>query len=334
MTMSSSSYLRELLDRRGKSWFSLLALGMTPIAFIGIVLVVATAFADASFYGTVTVSGTPVPDGTIVYARAGNHISNLVAVENGSYTGLSLDPPQDLPEGTIVDFFVGGLLTSPGEDAVSPTVSASLSCMAISNRPGTDGVKAGAGPVWKAGANKEFHLSLPADADTDGDGLSDGEELLGSAGYRTEPTLADTDGDGLDDGIEVSSKGSDPTVVDSDCDGILDPRDFFVNWKNQWVYAIGGSVVGTLATVSLLSYHLLKGLTPGRKRAIFHKRTEKQQFRELVAQVRLLATDKYKGYIKLSEVVAETGVDSELALRCLAKLGAKNRDEYFVVDLS
>jgi hypothetical protein len=334
MTMSSSSYFRELSDRRGKSWLSLLVLGMIPIAFIVIVLLVATAFADASFYGTVTVSGTPVPDGTIVYARAGIHLSSLVAVENGSYTGLRLDPPQDLPERTIVDFFVGGILTSPGEDVVSPTVSASLSCSAISHRPGTDGVRAGTGPVWETGLSKEFNLSLTSDVDTDGDGLSDGEELLGSAGYRTEPTLADTDGDGLDDGTEVNSKGSDPTVVDSDCDGIPDPEDFFVNWKNQWVYAIAGSIVGTLATVSLLTYHLFRGLTPGRKLAISRKWTEKQQFRELVEQVRLLATDKYKGYIKLSEVVAETGVESQLALRCLAKLGAKNRDEYFVVDVT
>ena len=108
----------------------------------------------------------------------------------------------------------------------------------------------------------------------------------------------------------------------------------FVNWKNNWVYTIGGSILGTLATVGLLSYHQFRGFTPGRKRAISWKKTEKQQFLDLVEEVRILTIDKYKGYIKLDEVVAETGVDRQVALRCLTKLGAKNRDEYFVVDVT
>jgi hypothetical protein len=318
----------------GRTWFRLLVWGVIAVASIGTVLLAATAFGDASFFGTVTVSGTPVPDGTVVYARAGIHLSNLVAVEDGSYTGLTIVPPQDLPEGTTVDFFVGGLLTSPGEDALAWKPDSALSCQVISQRPGTDGVKAATGPVWGTGVTKEFNIAVPAAADTDGDGLLDGEEILGSAGYRTEPTLADTDGDGLDDGREVNSKGSNPTVVDTDCDGVPDAEDLFVNWKNNWVYTIGGSILGTLATVGLLSYHLFRGFTPGRKRAISWKKTEKQQFLDLVEEVRILTIDKYKGYIKLDEVVAETGVDRQVALRCLTKLGAKNRDEYFVVDVT
>ncbi len=55
------------------------------------------------------------------------------------------------------------------------------------------------------------------DADNDGDGLSNGEELdLGS-----KPGVADTDGDGIDDGDEVAM-GTDPTLTDSDADGIDD----------------------------------------------------------------------------------------------------------------
>jgi len=50
------------------------------------------------------------------------------------------------------------------------------------------------------------HRSDPALWDTDGDGLSDGEEV---DVYHTDPTLRDTDGDGTDDGVEVAA-GTDP----------------------------------------------------------------------------------------------------------------------------
>ncbi len=49
------------------------------------------------------------------------------------------------------------------------------------------------------------------DPDSDGDTISDGEEVAsGDDGFVTNPLLPDTDGDGVRDGLEVSS-GSDPT---------------------------------------------------------------------------------------------------------------------------
>ncbi len=48
-------------------------------------------------------------------------------------------------------------------------------------------------------------------ADTDSDGILDGEEVIaGDDGFITNPLLADTDGDGISDGLEILS-GSDPT---------------------------------------------------------------------------------------------------------------------------
>lgn len=47
----------------------------------------------------------------------------------------------------------------------------------------------------------------PALADSDGDGLLDGEEVFT---YHSDPNLTDTDGDGMDDGFEVNTVGSDP----------------------------------------------------------------------------------------------------------------------------
>src|SRR4029453_17081927 len=48
-------------------------------------------------------------------------------------------------------------------------------------------------------------------ADTDGDGILDGEEVVaGQDGFITSPLLADTDRDGVRDKLEVDT-GSDPT---------------------------------------------------------------------------------------------------------------------------
>ena len=59
--------------------------------------------------------------------------------------------------------------------------------------------------------------------DTDGDGLSDDQEVL----LGTDPTSADTDGDGVDDGDEIAM-GLDPTDADSDDDGIADGEEIAV----------------------------------------------------------------------------------------------------------
>ncbi len=64
-----------------------------------------------------------------------------------------------------------------------------------------------------------------------GDGISDYEEVnLGADGWITDPWSADTDGDGLDDGEEVAGSQhggitSDPTRADTDMDSIGDKED-------------------------------------------------------------------------------------------------------------
>ncbi len=64
----------------------------------------------------------------------------------------------------------------------------------------------------------KYHTN-PLRADTDGDGLSDGEEVLK---YHTDPLKYDTDGDGLSDGEEVLKYHTDPLKVDTDGDGLSD----------------------------------------------------------------------------------------------------------------
>ncbi len=60
--------------------------------------------------------------------------------------------------------------------------------------------------------------SWSATDDADNDGLTDAEEALAG----TDPHNADTDGDGLSDGVEVHSGRTDPLDDDSDDDGLLD----------------------------------------------------------------------------------------------------------------
>ncbi|MBF94632.1 MAG: hypothetical protein CMH58_05660 [Myxococcales bacterium] len=62
----------------------------------------------------------------------------------------------------------------------------------------------------------------PVSADTDEDGLQDGDEVTGNP--ATDPRRADTDGDGLNDGQE-GELGTDPTDTDSDNDQLSDAQD-------------------------------------------------------------------------------------------------------------
>jgi hypothetical protein len=59
----------------------------------------------------------------------------------------------------------------------------------------------------------------PRQADTDGDGLSDGAEV---SQHGTNPQRADTDGDTLSDGLELSTLHTNPLAKDSDNDGYGD----------------------------------------------------------------------------------------------------------------
>ncbi|OYW73173.1 MAG: hypothetical protein B7Z37_22560 [Verrucomicrobia bacterium 12-59-8] len=59
-------------------------------------------------------------------------------------------------------------------------------------------------------------------ADTDGDGLTDGEEIHT---YHSNPLLTDTDGDGLTDGDEVKLYHTSPLLGDADGDGRTDAEE-------------------------------------------------------------------------------------------------------------
>ncbi len=63
----------------------------------------------------------------------------------------------------------------------------------------------------------------PSNPDTDGDGLTDGVEVLT---LRTDPNRVDTDRDGINDDVELAN-GTDPIRADTDDDGSPDGEDAF-----------------------------------------------------------------------------------------------------------
>ena len=67
--------------------------------------------------------------------------------------------------------------------------------------------------------------TLPLNDDTDGDGLTDGEEVFL---YETNPLLSDTDFDNLSDFDEIMTYGTNPRDADSDGDEIDDFDEIFI----------------------------------------------------------------------------------------------------------
>lgn len=84
----------------------------------------------------------------------------------------------------------------------------------------------GLGISWRWGTQVEPILELTAgDLDSDGDGLTDWEEINI---YGTDPFNPDTDGDGLTDWEEIMIYGTDPLNPDTDYDLLSDGDEIFI----------------------------------------------------------------------------------------------------------
>ncbi len=93
-------------------------------------------------------------------------------------------------------------------------------------------------------------MTDPLDPDSDGDSISDGDELSDTNGFVTDPLDPDTDGDGFGDAIEIAS-GSDPTaagsippgsglpIIDDFEDGVLN----IVDWTTNLNIPQGGAEI-------------------------------------------------------------------------------------------
>ncbi len=83
----------------------------------------------------------------------------------------------------------------------------------------------------------------PAQADTDGDGITDGYELIV---LGTKPDLLDTDFDGIADGLEISL-GLDPLVFDNPdpAAGLMPPDDLLLDTDGDGLADWGEELAGT-----------------------------------------------------------------------------------------
>lgn len=112
------------------------------------------------------------------------------------------------------------------------------------------------------GLSNAMELALgtdPMKADTDGDGVSDGDEVNI---YLTNPLLADTDGDGVPDGAEIAA-GTDPRNPASHLavtSAAFAPTGFSLQWS-----ALTGRSYRVLrsATPSFLNYDVIGSALPG-----------------------------------------------------------------------
>lgn len=77
--------------------------------------------------------------------------------------------------------------------------------------------------IWEETFGLDKNNPADADLDNDGDELSNLQEFNND----TNPLLADTDGDGLEDGEELNEYGTSPLLADTDADGVSDSEDAF-----------------------------------------------------------------------------------------------------------
>ena len=168
-----------------------------------------------------------VPMGVGIQTRLG---SQMLLEVSGGYN-LSLSDKLDGRDRTSTDLnsltngkhdgffgFLLGLMFTPGSNANADSDKDGL-INKVEKEMGTDPKKADSdGDGLSDGDEVNQYKTNPLKADTDGDGLSDGAEVNQ---YKTDPLKADSDGDGLSDGDEVKYK-SNPLKTDSDGDGLSD----------------------------------------------------------------------------------------------------------------
>jgi hypothetical protein len=144
---------------------------------------------------------------------------------DGSYvtSRAGVNPTADGGGGTVI---YGDITTGPGYHVVgAPTVSYAPAPVAepagTAPEEAAAPVETSAAPVETTGADST--AAVASETDADADNIADALEVdLG-----LDPANADTDGDGVADGDEISIYATDPLAWDTDGDGISDGEELF-----------------------------------------------------------------------------------------------------------
>lgn len=152
-------------------------------------------------------------------------VSSPLEVKKEGWAGvfpLGIGSEFALSDMVLVDFSIGGAFTSSydlnnydnGSDITDAYYNVSFGLTITGESCSSDRDMDGLGKC-----EEEKLGTSPRNPDTDGDGLTDGEEVKV---YKTKPLLADTDLDGLSDFDEVKKYKTDPLNPDTDGDGLND----------------------------------------------------------------------------------------------------------------
>lgn len=161
---------------------------------------------DAAVLGSGNASAAP---GNVT--RGGISGTSLLGPD-GTYSVTEISPPNVSVSG---DTGVLAPAPEPAPEAVAVTEETAepvVADTAVATETDLDGDNYPDALEWELGLD-------PGNADTDADGVADGDELNI---YSTEPTVFDTDGDGLSDGEELFASATDPGIWDTDGDGVRD----------------------------------------------------------------------------------------------------------------
>ena len=151
------------------------------------------------------------------YSTQVSSSSNTLAEFHGQVNSKGFIPVWAIAASLIFVIFACFLAFFPRRGAqeaasATQTAAANQTQAAISGQEDTDGDG--------LTNNEEIQIGTdPLNPDTDGDELKDGEEVKT---YYTNPLAPDTDSDGLPDGEEVLRRGTDPLNPDTDADLLID----------------------------------------------------------------------------------------------------------------
>lgn len=170
---------------------------------------------DTTFFGNdYEGNGSPNFFGT---SAAAPHAAGVAALIKDIDSAITPDGIYAALQNTAIDMGAAGVDDLSGYGLIQANLAlASLDTDADGVLNGVDNCPTVANPLQQ---NNDGDAEGDAcDTDDDNDGLSDIDE----ATYGSDPFVADTDGDNLTDGDEVNTHGTNPVLADTDSDGFND----------------------------------------------------------------------------------------------------------------